>query len=720
MIYTVTFAPSLDYSVGIEKLKEGVVHRSEQVTVSAGGKGVIVSKVLTNLGADNVAHGFVGGNIGREIEGLLLSDGIPCNFTQTACQSRINVKMDHSDRRTSVNSDAMTVTKEEFDNLVASLDGVTENDIVIISGAEPKGVNAKEYEKLLGHLLHKTEYIILDIPVKTLKELSACRVHLIKLTQDEIRTLTGEKASSFKDVEELSEKLLKMYSRNVLVTMKAGGSVLVTESGGVYACHAPVVKGLRPIGCNESFLAGFAAGMSTGIPLSECLVLANAARAATLENKKLADISEVADAKDKVRLEVIRPEQETVSVSNIITYAKENADVPFSVKPLNVLDLAVMSQIHYLDLGELDSTGITLAKAHEQYLSKYPARYADLGLIIPQMYPLFVICANSKRYGGIVVKNRESITDDNRVVQFAAVTFKVQTGESIAVFKGTDDTIVGWKEDFYLMFDKPTESQTLAVQYLNKNFGRKKKERDLYVLGHSKGGNLALYSSAYASETVQDRIRSVVNFDGPGFSEGFYKTDGFKRIKERVYSVIPQLSIVGRLFCHEEKSVVVKSCYVGAYQHDLLSWITEDDCFEVASKLDELSDKVEQKINSVCARLDFDQKRVFVEGLFSLMYSTNSFTLTELLKNRAKLFSSYFQTDPETRNLLFKTFVELAADKHIRQLLLLTLSEVKVMQKKKEIEERAISSGDIDRAIRLFGEINARADKRQDKKNDKK
>ena len=102
-----------------------------------------------------------------------------------------------------------------------------------------------------------------------------------------------------------------------------------------------------------------------------------------------------------------------------------------------------------------------------------------------------------------------------------------------------------------------------------------------------------------------------------------------------------------------------------------------------------------------------EQRHLLVEGLFSLMYSTNSFTLTELLKNRAKLFSSYFKTDPETRTMLFKTFVELGADKYVRQMLTLTLSEVKIMQRQRELEVQAIEEGNIEKAINMFKEISA-------------
>ena len=327
------------------------------------------------------------------------------------------------------------------------------------------------------------------------------------------------------------------------------------------------------------------------------------------------------------------------------------------------------------------------------------------------------ICATSQRFSEIVLKNREFITDEDMVVQFAGITYKIPTGESVVAFKGTDDTIVGWKEDFYMLFDKPIESQLLAVQYLDKHFDKRARKADLYVVGHSKGGNLALYGVTNACENVRKRLHSVINFDGPGFSREFYSSDNYKQIRDKAYEILPQLSVIGRLFYHEEKSVVVKSCYVGGYQHDLLSWETSGDNFAVIEKLDGLSDKVENKINSICSKLNATQRQIFVEGLFSLLYSTNSSTLTELIKNRSKLISGYLKSDQNTKMILFKTFVELGTDKHVRQLFMITLGEVRIMQRQKRLEIRAIEEGNIDKAINVFKTIGIKdSDERENSK----
>ena len=151
--------------------------------------------------------------------------------------------------------------------------------------------------------------------------------------------------------------------------------------------------------------------------------------------------------------------------------------------------------------------------------------------------------------------------------------------------------------------------------------------------------------------------------------------------------------------------MIVKSCFSGIYQHDLYSWETEGDSFVTVPHLDELSDRVQEKVNEIMYTLTPEQRKIFVDGLFSLLYSTDSFTLTQLMINRGKLFGNFFKCDAVTRKILLSMMMKLMSDRYVREMAKISMREAKKMQDKKEFEESSIVSGNIDKAIESIGVI---------------
>lgn len=176
----------------------------------------------------------------------------------------------------------------------------------------------------------------------------------------------------------------------------------------------------------------------------------------------------------------------------------------------------------------------------------------------------------SPRYADILLDGYENIFDPVRQEQFAALTLHLPDGSAAVAFRGTDGTLVGWKEDFNMAFSTVVPAQLDAVRYLSDVAERT--QGGIYLCGHSKGGNLAVYAAAFCAPEVQQRILGVRNFDGPGFTQQVLSQTGFARILPRVRTYLPRSSVVGMLLEHEEAFTIVESRSVGIYQHNVYQW----------------------------------------------------------------------------------------------------------------------------------------------------
>ncbi|KAA8817444.1 DUF2974 domain-containing protein [Bifidobacterium callitrichos] len=211
--------------------------------------------------------------------------------------------------------------------------------------------------------------------------------------------------------------------------------------------------------------------------------------------------------------------------------------------------------------------------------------------------------------------------DPETTKQFSACAFDLGDGTLYVAFRGTDSSIVGWKEDFMMAFRRPVASQEAAARYLADVASRW--DGSIMVGGHSKGGNLAVYASACAPEDVQRRIAAVYSHDGPGFDEAFFATDGYARISTRIHKSVPGSSIIGMLFETRENAAggytVVDSDGVGIMQHFALHWQVKDGAFVQADGLTAGARYAARTLNDWMARYDDERRRLFIENLFSIL-----------------------------------------------------------------------------------------------------
>ena len=350
--------------------------------------------------------------------------------------------------------------------------------------------------------------------------------------------------------------------------------------------------------------------------------------------------------------------------SDIIDYLDWRGDLTFDVSPLNEVDALIFCQLSYLNFKNLApesfDSSIKLSELANLFFasSDFETR-SDLGMLIdPRTNELLEKAGKSARFRNVAVTGFVAKYDQEKEEQFSAVTFVLNEGSLLekqqifVAFRGTDDTIVGWKEDFNLAFMEKVPAQEDALSYLTRATLSFKKA-ELFVGGHSKGGNLAIFAAAHLEEKAKKNLSAVYNFDGPGFSQEMLDSDSFFSIKAKVRSVYPQFSIVGMLFHHYDSYKIVLSDEKLVMQHNPFSWFTRGTQFESKDDLDSGSEIFFNAFNKWFEPLKPEQREEFIETLFGLLGTTNAVTNSDLskdaLKNTGKIIKAFAHLDGEIR-----------------------------------------------------------------------
>ncbi|MBR5543292.1 MAG: DUF2974 domain-containing protein [Oscillospiraceae bacterium] len=339
-------------------------------------------------------------------------------------------------------------------------------------------------------------------------------------------------------------------------------------------------------------------------------------------------------------------------MANCFEYLDWRGDIPLSAAPLNEIDGMILSRISYapfelvgkkkaVRLGDICRELLTFENLGEKLVSRDDEK-------------LISAVSENPRFSGLYMFEYVNNIDTSEETQFSAVTFEIGRGLYYIAFRGTDDTLVGWKEDFNMSFVTPVPAQELAVRYFERVA---RKLRGKFILGgHSKGGNLAVYAAAFSNPRLQNRIIAVENFDGPGFDGEVLKKEGYKNIRERINTYIPQSSVVGLLLFHESEYTIVKSTYNGLLQHDTYSWEVERDKFVYLEKITEQSRFLDSALKEWIAGMEKEKREKLVDTLFEIISSTGAETVSELSENRMSNALSAIKAlrglDDETRGVL--------------------------------------------------------------------
>ena len=289
-----------------------------------------------------------------------------------------------------------------------------------------------------------------------------------------------------------------------------------------------------------------------------------------------------------------------------------------------------------------------------------------------------------------VIKNirvLDYVNDVNKelVKQFSALALLLEDGRIVIAFRGTDDSLIGWHEDFLMLCEKSVPAQESSVHFVEhiaklsipsslladlknpfidaslwqrfKKHFQYQKQRPLWLVGHSKGGNLAIYAACFCQTSAQKRIFQVDNFDGPGFHDEILKSSAYRQMLPYIHSYIPHYSFFGIVLGHEENYTVVKSHETGMMQHNAFSWQLQAHHFEV----DELSYESVQfaiKVILFLEKLSYEEKHQFVEAMFSLFDNLNLYNFSDLshisYKHIMNGIKEITLLKPKTRNMLLE------------------------------------------------------------------
>lgn len=316
----------------------------------------------------------------------------------------------------------------------------------------------------------------------------------------------------------------------------------------------------------------------------------------------------------------------------IIDYLKEYADVSLSDEPMNDVDSLVLCQFSYLKFDGLvplvteKSRPVSLQQLYEH--PDYEKLYGD-ERYEKENRALFEAMRKCVRFRNLHLNCYVNIieTQEDFETQFSAVTFLLEDGTMYVAYRGTDETIVGWKEDFNMAFLSPVPGQEFAVKYLH--MVTERLPHNFYIGGHSKGGNLAVYAAMNCTPEVQDRIIRIYSMDGPGFRPEVLEKLDFGRIEDRTCKILPHSSLVGMLFEKDIRYQVVESRTFGLAQHNPFTWLVKDGHFVTVSDIYETRRFVDDTLNEWILSLDEQSLRTFVDTLFQILSASESDNLID-------------------------------------------------------------------------------------------
>lgn len=307
-------------------------------------------------------------------------------------------------------------------------------------------------------------------------------------------------------------------------------------------------------------------------------------------------------------------------MANLFDYLKWRGDIQMEIDGFNAVDNLIFSELVYVDLEdavpEAWEAGVTLAEAAARYKAGEDEKQAASFSVYKQKaVSLLLEAARTRRFRDVLMRAFVSRVSDSAEGQMAAVTFEMPDQHHYVAFRGTDDSFVGWKEDFNLSYLPETEGRRQSAAYLNRHFAGRGDH--LMVGGHSKGGNFAVYAAAMAAPGVRARIDRIYSNDGPGFREAFVSRAGYLAVRDRIVHLIPSASVIGVLMSGDTPHTVVESDAQGIVQHDGFSWQVLGKDFVPGGRT-ALSLYIEDTLSRWIEGESDADRRHFVDSLFSI------------------------------------------------------------------------------------------------------
>lgn len=344
-------------------------------------------------------------------------------------------------------------------------------------------------------------------------------------------------------------------------------------------------------------------------------------------------------------------------MGNIMDYISWRGDLSFEQSQFNEVDNLILACFSYVNLDGISAVtkqkGIGLKKLTKEFMKLHTMKELEADKSFIRLAPFMMMeMAKSVRFGKCVVRNYVNDIVTEAEQQFAAMEIVLEDGTSYVSFRGTDDTIIGWKEDFNLSTGV-VPAQKRAIEYLQKI--SEHTDGMLRVGGHSKGGNLAIYGSVMC-KSAHEKILEIYSNDGPGFSREFQELPETKEMMPKIIRIIPEYSIIGTILEHEKEPVIVASSSKGLLQHDGFSWEVQGPALVRRDSLNKTALRFIEILHKWIDGMDMEQKRLLIEDLFATLQASGYENLSEVqsggLKSLAAMVKRVEKFAPESRGMM--------------------------------------------------------------------
>ena len=344
-------------------------------------------------------------------------------------------------------------------------------------------------------------------------------------------------------------------------------------------------------------------------------------------------------------------------MGNIMDYISWRGDLSFEQSQFNEVDNLILACFSYVNLDGISAVtkqkGIGLKKLTKEFMKLHTMKELEADKSFIRLAPFMMMeMAKSVRFGKCVVRNYVNDIVTEAEQQFAAMEIVLEDGTSYVSFRGTDDTIIGWKEDFNLSTGV-VPAQKRAIEYLQKI--SEHTDGMLRVGGHSKGGNLAIYGSVMC-KSAHEKILEIYSNDGPGFSREFQELSEMKEMMPKIIRIIPEYSIIGTILEHEKEPVIVASSSKGLLQHDGFSWEVQGPALVRRDSLNKTALRFIEILHKWIDGMDMEQKRLLIEDLFATLQASGYENLSEVqsggLKSLAAMVKRVEKFAPESRGMM--------------------------------------------------------------------
>ena len=328
-------------------------------------------------------------------------------------------------------------------------------------------------------------------------------------------------------------------------------------------------------------------------------------------------------------------------MANMLDYLDWRGDLSMTKDPFNEVDNLILAELSYIPFNEYmpkagSDESVRLKDVGEAFFEDYKLEdTADNWNKSPQVLKAAM---KMNRFKKMKLRWFVDEFDQENEQQLSIVTFELEDGTAYVAFRGTDGTLIGWKEDFNMAYLFDTPGQKRAAEYLNEHFMNY--DRPIRLGGHSKGGNFAMYAGIFCDPAVREKILTIYSNDGPGFHDEVMATDSYRAAQDKIVSIIPESSVVGMLLENQLSHILVKSTEDGFKQHDPLSWRVKRTKFVRAPELSSSSALLDATLTQWLGTLDIKERKIFVDSLFDTIAASGAMTIEEMNSNPVKCYSA--------------------------------------------------------------------------------